>query len=422
MRWAVTKWLFIAVLPVILVCSGWAVTLFESGYQVETYATYDMSAAGRVADMTFGTDDTLYISHHGPDVYARDGSIFKVTADGSVSVFADGLVHAKSIVWGTGTAYGDYLYICDEFENSTWSQGEVTRVDSFGNGTPFAGPGLDQPGGLEIDRTGNFGGYMYVASMGSDRITRVLPDGQTELLYSFDISSSFSPFAIDFDPAGRYDGLMYVAIAYGSDPQGGISTFDPAGNRSEFAPDIITAWELGFDTTGAMFDGDLFVYGSAGYGPRLFRVAPDGSAEAFAWLMTNGTFTFGPDGAIYVYEQIGTSAVISRIFDPSSFVDPYAATVESIEAAIAAKHETIAAIISDTDKDREVLEALDELDKTGEIDPNYIEAARRHVLHAINRQMKAIAELKKGISELERALEELEGTGKPGQKKRQARR
>ena len=421
MRWTVTKWRLIAILPVILVCSSWGVTLFESGYLVETYATYDMSTAGRVADMTFGADGTLYVSHHGPDTYARDGSIFKVTADGSVSVFADDLVHAKGIASGTGTAYGDYIYICDEFENSTWSKGEVTRVDSLGNRTPFAGTGLGQPGGLEIDRTGNYGGYMYVANMGSNRITRVLPDGQTELFYSFGASNSFSPFAISFDPTGRYAGLMYVAVGSSSTSQKGISTFDPAGNRGEFAPDFNTAGQLEFDTTEAMFGGDMFVYGSVNYLPRLWRVAPDGSAEAFAWLMANGTFTFGPDGAIYVYEQIGTSAVISRIFDPAAPVDPYAATVKSIEAAIAAKHETIAAIISDTDKDREVLEALDELGEMGDIDPEYIEAARKHVLHAINRQMKAIAELEKGIRELEKALEEIEGTGKPGKKNRQAR-
>ena len=94
--------------------------------------------------------------------------------------------------------------------------------------------------------------------------------------------------------------------------------------------------------------------------------------------------------------------------------DPYEAAVESIEAAIAAKREAIAVITSGLDKDREVLEALNELGETGDIDPAYIEGAKKHVLHAIKRQMKAIAELEKSIRELEKALEELEGMGKPG--------
>ena len=96
--------------------------------------------------------------------------------------------------------------------------------------------------------------------------------------------------------------------------------------------------------------------------------------------------------------------------------DPYDAAVESIEAAIAAKREAIAAIASGLDKDREVLEALNELGETGDIDPAYIEPAKRHVLNAIRRQMKAIAELEKSIRELEKALGELEGTGNPGKK------
>ena len=87
--------------------------------------------------------------------------------------------------------------------------------------------------------------------------------------------------------------------------------------------------------------------------------------------------------------------------------DPYVVAVESIEAAIAAKREAIAVITSGLDKERAALEALDELGETGDIDPRYIEAARRYVLHAINRQMKAIAELEKSIRELQNALGEL---------------
>ncbi len=87
--------------------------------------------------------------------------------------------------------------------------------------------------------------------------------------------------------------------------------------------------------------------------------------------------------------------------------DPYDVAVESIEAAIAAKREAIAVITSSLDKDRDVLDALNELGETGDIDPKYIEAARRPVLLAIKRQMKAIAELEKSIGELQKALEAL---------------
>ncbi|MCD6395062.1 MAG: hypothetical protein J7M40_16350, partial [Planctomycetes bacterium] len=369
MRWTVTKWRLIAVLPMILVCSSWGVTLFESGYQVETYATYDVSTNGNMRDITFGPDQTLYITYNVSSTM-RDGSVYKLAIDGSVSQLADGFFYPNNIVSGAGTAYEDYLYVCDKQETTTWDKGEVTRIDLAGNKTPFAGSGLDQPVAVEIDRTGRYGGYMFVASGGWDRISSILPTGEVELFYYLG-GHSGTPWDIAFDPTDRYQGLMYVATEILDDPTiSGILTFDPDANMSRFAPDIIKAWDLEFDTTETMFGGDLFIYGSAGYGPRLFRVAPDGSAEAFAWL-ANGTFTFGPDGAIYVYEQIGTSAVISRIFDPSPpFIlpdDPYTATVESIGAAITAKREAIAVITSGMDKERAALEAINALRATGEV-------------------------------------------------------
>ncbi len=119
---------------------------------------------------------------------------------------------------------------------------------------------------------------------------------------------------------------------------------------------------------------------------------------------------------IYFHGSRGGTLYESGIWVSYWIEDPYAAAVESIEDAIAAKREAIAAITSGLDKDREVLEALNELGETGDIDPAYIEGAKKHVFHAIKRQIKAIAELKKSIRELEKALEELEGTGKPGKK------
>ena len=119
---------------------------------------------------------------------------------------------------------------------------------------------------------------------------------------------------------------------------------------------------------------------------------------------------------IYFHGARGSTLYESGIWVSYWIYDPYVAAVKSIEAAITGKRQLIASITSGLDKDREVLEALNELGETGDIDPEYIEAAKRHVFHAIKRQMKAIAELEKSIGEVEKALEELEGTGKPGKK------
>ncbi len=110
---------------------------------------------------------------------------------------------------------------------------------------------------------------------------------------------------------------------------------------------------------------------------------------------------------IYFHGGRGSTLYEAGIFVSHWIDDPYDVAVESIEAAIAAKREAIAVIISGLDKERAALEALNELGETGEIAPKYIEGAKKDIIHAIKRDTMAIAELEKGIRYLEKSLEEL---------------
>jgi hypothetical protein len=136
----------------------------------------------------------------------------------------------------------------------------------------------------------------------------------------------------------------------------------------------------------------------------------------------NGTFTFGPDGAIYVYEQVGTNAVISRVFtlEPPTIPDgdPYDVTVENIEAAIAAKNRAIGIVGQTLANEVAAIEALNELREMGQIDPVNILQAKIRIFHAIHRQINARRQLQKGIEELEKSLLELQSEGKdePGKR------
>jgi hypothetical protein len=106
--------------------TGWCVVLFNSDYLIQTYAVFKGGTI--TTDMTFVPGGDLYVTYQGGPEYARDGVIYKVAPNGTASLFMDGFVHPKSITWGGGTAYGNYLYITDQFEETTWRRGEVTRL------------------------------------------------------------------------------------------------------------------------------------------------------------------------------------------------------------------------------------------------------------------------------------------------------
>ena len=117
---------------------------------------------------------------------------------------------------------------------------------------------------------------------------------------------------------------MYIATDFlGAPDNSGLFALDVSGNATRFAPDILGASNVEVDTIG-LFSGDMFVSGRIGLSQddpiSIWRVSPDGEIAEFAWsffLAPSGlpTFTFGPDGAMYVPEFFPDSetVVITRI-------------------------------------------------------------------------------------------------------------
>ena len=224
-----------------------------------------------------------------------------------MSIFTTGLTRPFDIIWAEGTVFGDYLYVTEGYDNAYNSNGGVTRINSDGNIDRFVTSGFNQPVSLAVDRSGNYGGNLYVSSGAHDRINKVLPDGQVQGFYYIGDYSG-SPADIAFAPNGSYGGLMYVAASYSNLPDlSGILTFDPAGNPTKFAPGIERAGDLAFDDTGTgAFGNYLYAVVKQGddYGSSIYRVYPDGQAELFIsdlWWQTN--LAFGPDGALYISES-----------------------------------------------------------------------------------------------------------------------
>jgi hypothetical protein len=120
---------------------------------------------------------------------------------------------------------------------------------------------------------------MYVGSGVDDRIHRVMPDGSTEEFYYFGAYAlDGTPWGIAFAPPDTYGGLMYVATSFpGESSLSGVLAFRPDGTFTKFAPEILNAWDIEFDSTGLMFGGALYAYGNYGSGRRIWRIDADGS-------------------------------------------------------------------------------------------------------------------------------------------------
>ncbi|MCK5001123.1 MAG: hypothetical protein KAS23_16380, partial [Anaerohalosphaera sp.] len=220
-------------------------------------------------------------------------------------LFADGLRFPGNIVWGGGTAYGNYLYVGDA------KAGDVLKFDLAGNSTSFARP-RREPYALGISNSGN----LYCGTRVDDHVDYISPGGVVNNFSNFPYNMPGGPTSIEFDSSGNYGSGLFLSND-GADNDSGIFEINANGIASPFAPDIVTSFRLGFDDAG-LFGYSLFTTGMTEFGQlwSMYSIDADGVATQFAH--NNSThltiFSFGPDGAMYVAEHDGMdTTIISRI-------------------------------------------------------------------------------------------------------------
>jgi len=279
-----------------------ALEILEPGYYVETYASYYYPAesenAGVPREVTFGPYGNMYLSMW--QDYPNIGSIYRVTPDGVVTEWLDGLGTPRRIVWAGGTEYGDYLYVADGTPDA------ILRVTLDGTYSTFVSVS-DGPHCLALDRKGDYGGFLYTVTRGFDHTYRIAPDGHVSRFSYFPGDVPNGPVDLAFDPGYKYGGLLYMALNSRQSPhRSGVFSLEANGSANRFAPSIVTASNVEVDPTG-LFNGDMFIAGRNDFDQEyqsIYRAKTNGSVSEFAveTIARPSAFTFGPDGAMYVPE------------------------------------------------------------------------------------------------------------------------
>jgi uncharacterized coiled-coil protein SlyX len=153
-----------------------------------------------------------------------------------------------------------------------------------------------------------------------------------------------------------------------------------------------------------MFDGDLYVNGWSEWdgSSQIWRVQADGTCEQFC-RGKNRTFTFGPDGAMYVLEWLEGLATIQRVYRVAFL----SGIISDIEDAIAEKQAAIAEVESSLAKEQAALDGLADMLASGDYEgltEKDITKAMKKIELSIAEQGRVIGELEDGIARLEIAL------------------
>ena len=275
------------------VCSpAFGLIIHEPGYVGETYAKYSPTTT-QTHSMTFDNTGRLYTNQ------PYDDKIYQILTDGTVNQFASIGDTTSGFEWTGGTSYGDYLYVT---ANTT-----LVRIAPDGTSSTFAS-GFPAASEAAVDRTGNYGGFLYISTGGQDRIYRVDTSGGVSVFSNWPgTTNGGGPLGMEFDETGEYGGLMYVGTTFGASAasKSGVFALDTDGSASRFAGNIAVGFDIGFDTQG-FFGLDMFVVGASDFGEAfgLWRVAPDGTATKFATTTESliGSVVFGPEGAMYISE------------------------------------------------------------------------------------------------------------------------
>ena len=205
-------------------------------------ATEFASGLTTLHGLAFDNSGNLYVANF------YNGTISKITPDGTVSIFASGLKTPAGLAFDNS----GNLYVSNLYGNT------ISKITPSGIVTEFAS-GLNGSAGLAFDNSGN----LYVANFYNGTISKITPDGTVSTFVNIGLNG---PWGLAFDNNGN----LYVSTY----SDGTISKITPDGSTvSTFASGLNTPQSLAFDKNGNLYTGTsdhkLFVISSSGVKQEL---------------------------------------------------------------------------------------------------------------------------------------------------------
>ncbi|MCG8684030.1 MAG: lactonase family protein, partial [Desulfobacterales bacterium] len=178
-----------------------------------------------------------------------------------------------------------------------------------GQSSPFVH--MTYPQAIALTSGSDYGENLYVATRVRDSIYRIDANGSIKRFGNFPGEHPGGPVDLCFDTDGACQGLLYIANDSRQRPDlSGVFSIDPEGNATRFAEAIVAAYSIEMAPMGD-FDKGMYVAGKVGSfdDPHsLWYVNPDGRVSEFARVRLDATglltFTFGPDGSMYIPEYL----------------------------------------------------------------------------------------------------------------------
>ena len=333
----------------------------------------DNSVLASPAGLAFDSDGNLYVANTG------NNTIEKITTNGVASVFVsdpgfgdelngpegmafdtngnlyvanDGDFIEEFAPNGTPSGFGDSSFLNSPVGLAFDTNGNlyvanslgadfgptIAEFDTAGNGSVFAGDGLDYPEYIAFDAAGN----LLVANSGtsSNNLVKIAPDGTPSV---FSGSGVAAPFGVAFDSSGnlfvsnagqfiqKYDtnGLdSRFASASISGPQ--ALALDSAGNLylANINPQLGTIEKFDTNAVPSVFASYVYAYGlavdaaddvyAAGYYFNVItKFTPNGSGSTFAstGLSNPEGMVFDTSGNLYVVNGSGDSSQNGNVIE-----------------------------------------------------------------------------------------------------------
>lgn len=253
--------------------------------EVTTIARIESSTGG----VTAGPDGHLYVADIGAPPGFGGTTVYRVTLDGEVDVFAeDPLLSGAS---GNAVDPDGFLF------QSAFTGRRVNRIAADGTITPFAEARIAGPVGIVPDGAGG----IYFADCVGRTINHVTADGTMTPVASSSILACPNGLAVD------EEGTLYTALFN----NGRIFRVRPGGS-----PEEIAEIPGGGNAHIAYANGVLFI--TSWSGNQIWTLTPDGTLTLFAGTGEAGTddgpaseatfarpngIALGPDGAIYINQS-----------------------------------------------------------------------------------------------------------------------